>query len=297
MRAGWVFLVGCARPAPPVLEATAPPAEVCDVVRWHERASAPLRARIDGREVGVIADHGDRTEVIAEIGRGLLVAGDVADRKFDRVVARETALASAPGGAEMPGVLVARGTAVTGDGAWSRLQLGVPIAIAGYVPHAATARTWERAAKPADATLELPAFTDVFATTAPAAQPIAGIAGDARVVDHLRDAGSGWLAIDAHDGNVRISGFVRPARRSPLSGTYDFSDDTIEGDLVHPDGRAPHVEAGCLYASPDERASVVAISDGNLRGTPTGNGWIEVRIAAPWGRVVGYGRVALSSER
>lgn len=284
MRAGWVFLVACARPtAPPVLEATAPRAEVCDVARWHERASAPLRARIEGREVAVVAEHGDRTEVIAEMGRGLLIGGEVAHGKFDRVVVRETAIA--------PGLFAEPGVAVDPTGT---VQLTNPIFADGHVDRGAVGRRWERR-QVAAAPFELSHEVHVYAKPDVMSDGVAIIASGYRVIDRMNDAGNGWLAIDAHDDSARVTGFARPIAPSNLLGTYDFSDDTIVGDLVQPQGRPPRIEPGCLYASPDARASVVGITDGDLRGTPLGNGWLEVRIAAPWGRVVGYGRA--SSER
>ncbi|MBV8757836.1 MAG: hypothetical protein JO257_11185 [Deltaproteobacteria bacterium] len=305
MRLGCVLLlVGCARPVPPpVLESPAPVGiaplfESCDVGLWHERASAPLRARIHGHEVAVIGEHGDRTRVVAQLWRGALVGGEVAHDQLARVVVRETALAAGPGSAALGELFIAPGTEVTGDGAWLRVEERGAIAVEGFVPRGATAQLWEQGAGGVNENAsELPASADVFATTDLAAQPIARIASGYRVVDRVRDAGAGWLAIDAHDARVRVSGFIRPPVRSPLAGTYDFSDDTVEGELIRPAPGPPRVEAGCIYARPDEHASVVAVTDGELRGTPTRDGWAEVRIAAPWGRVVGYARIAASDVR
>ena len=230
-----------------------------------------------------MAEHGERTEVIAEMARGLLVGGEVANRRFDRVVVRETAIA--------PGLFVEPGVAVDATGT---VQLSNPIFADGHVERGAVGRRWERR-QVAAAPFELSHEVHVYAKPDVMSDGVAIIASGYRVIDRMDDAGNGWLAIEAHDDDARVSGFARPIAPSVLTGTYDFSDDTIEGDLVVPQTRPPRVEAGCLYARPDEHAAVVGITDGDLRGTPTGNGWIEVRLAAPWGRVVGYGRA--SSER
>jgi hypothetical protein len=287
VRAGWVlFAAACAPPPPPpVLEATAPTAEVCDVARWHERASAPLRARIGSFDVAVVAEHGERAEVVVEWPRGVLLGGMVSERRFERVVVRETSIA--------PGVFVEPGVAVDDTGA---VQTANPIVADGRVAAGAIGRMWTRRAVP-DAPFELSHEVHVYAKPDVMSDGVAIIAAGYRVIDRMDDAGNGWLAIEAHDASARVIGFARPIMPTGLAGTYDFSDDTIEGDLVRPEPPRPTAAAGCLYASPDVRARVVGVSDGTLIGKPAGNGWIEVRLAAPWGRIVGYGRAAASSER
>jgi hypothetical protein len=279
-----LFAAACARPpAPPVLESRpSEPTEGCDVATWHERASAPVHARLQGSEVAVVAEHGDRADVVLEWPRGVLLGTTVAEARFDRVVVHETSIA--------PGLFVEPGVAVDASGA---VQLANPIFADGRVPREAIGRLWARR-EVSEAPFELSHEVHVYARPDVMSDGVAIIASGYRVIDRMDDAGNGWLAIEAHDASARVTGFARPIARTSLAGTYDFSDDTIEGELVHPDGRPPHVEAGCLYARADEHARVIGVSDGTLIGKPAGNGWLEVRIAAPWGRVVGYGRASSS---
>lgn len=286
MRLGWVLLVGCARaPAAPVLEASAPRFASCEVARWRERASVPVRASISGNEVAVVDVHGDRVEVVAEVEPGLLVDGEVAEQGLDRVVTHEVEIAH--------GVVVQPGLLVDPTGA---VETGVPIYANGSVPRSATGRYWQRRAPATAAPYALSHEAHVYDAPRLDAEGVAIVLDTYRVVDRLDDLGNGWLAIDAHTAAVRVHGFVHPIVHTTLHGTYDFSDDAIEGVLVVPPQPVrPRVEAGCLYQALDDHAAVVGVSDGSVRGTAVGNGWVEVRIAAPWGRVIGYGRA--SSER
>lgn len=233
----------------------------------------------------MVAEPGERADVIVEWGRGVLLAGTVSEASFERVVVRETAIA--------PGLFIEPGVAVDATGG---VQLNHPIFADGHVEPAAVGRQWERR-HVAEAPFELTHEVHVYAKRDVMSDGVAIIAAGYRVIDRMDDAGNGWLAIEAHDDTARVRGFGRPIVHTGLVTDDDFSGDTVKGELVPPEPPRPHARAGCLYARPDEHASVVGVSDGTLLGTPTGNGWVEVRIAAPWGRVVGYGRSVVSSER
>jgi hypothetical protein len=250
---------------------------------------APLRARINGQEVTLGEERGGRTEVIARFGLDFIIAGEVADDRFDRVVTREVALQRAPAGPAVAGVMIEPGVVVERALA---IHTSPPIEVAGFVPPAATGRHWDLRDERADgrtrAAHQLPSSGEVFDGPA-AVEPIAEIRGDDAVVDVLEDGPPGWNRVEAHDASVRVVGFITVQRPSMFAGQYDFSDDTVEGELVVPAGRREIVAGpGCLRARPDDGAAIVGVASAPVRSRRVLGRWVELRLAAPWGTVVGY---------
>jgi hypothetical protein len=91
-----------------------------------------------------------------------------------------------------------------------------------------------------------------------------------------------------------VTGWTQVPHPSALHNIYDFSDATIEGELVRPDNAPapPHAGPGCIRARPREGAPILGIVTGAMMGRRISDGWLEGRLAAPWGRVDGYVRVA-----
>jgi hypothetical protein len=82
-----------------------------------------------------------------------------------------------------------------------------------------------------------------------------------------------------HSG-LGVTGWVEPPPPpSPPSAhrhvydVYDFSDDTIEGELVRP---------------ASARAPVIGVVTGELTGTPETGDWMRVELFTPWGHVTGH---------
>lgn len=306
VRIAIVFVLAACSAAPPppstVLEARAPElAQTCDLAAWQQRATSPGRARIAGREV-IVVRHGDgRSEVLAWIGRDLLVGANVSDDRLDRVVTHETAVAREPGGPWLTGVFAEPGLATTGSGDWLAVQADPPFEVTGFVPRAATGTRWVHDV-PADGSAPVPrhsleGHTEVLAAPAFGAEQVAAIMGGYEVVDRQEDGPPGWQRIEAHAPGIRVTGWAEVRRPSPLHGVYDFSDDTIEGDLVRPDGVSapPHARPGCVRARARDDAPIVGVVTGTITGRRFAAGWLEGRVDAPWGRVDGYVRDAPST--
>ena len=182
-------------------------------------SDSPGRARIAGSDV-IVVSHGDgRSEVLAWIGRDLLVGANVSDDRLDRVVTHETGIARAPGGPWVPGVLAEPGLATTGSGEWLAVEANPPFEVTGFVPRAATGTRWVHDA-PAVAGLPAPrhsleGHTEVFATPAFGAEQVAAILAGYEVVDRQEDGPPGWQRIEAHGPGIRVSGMDRGQAPEP----------------------------------------------------------------------------------
>ena len=300
MRIAVAFVLAACTPSTkrPPLEARAPTHdEPCDVGAWKALATSPRRARISGREVIVVAERGDRTQVVAWLGRSILVGTDVSGERLDRVVTHENAVARAPGGPWLPGVVAEPGLAASGSGAWLAVHSDSPLEVIGFVPRAATGRLWEAHDAPVTGS-SLPAHAELLAAPAFGAEQVASITGGYDIVDRVEPGPAGWQRVEAHTGAVRVEGWTEVPRPSPLHNIYDFSDDTIEGDLVYPDGMParPHAEPGCIRARPDDGAPVLGIVTDAVWGRSFSAGWLEGSVDAPWGRIDGYVRGAVSTD-
>ena len=66
---------------------------------------------------------------------------------------------------------------------------------------------------------------------------------------------------------------------------------------MRPDGVSapPQAGPGCIRARPRDGAPIVGVVTGTITGRRFAAGWLEVRLAAPWGRVDGYVRAAAST--
>jgi hypothetical protein len=165
----------------------------------------------------------------------------------------------------------------------------------GYVPASATGRVWDAQPPPDRNGRRLGFSGDVLVEPVATAQHVAVIAGGDYVIDSLDPGPAGWLKVTARDAQVHVAGWVAvppPRSPSPLLHTYDFSDDTIEGDLVKPDAVTQRVRIapGCLRAGPSERATVVGLATQPIIAMPATGDWLHVVIETPWGQVDDYGR-------
>jgi hypothetical protein len=291
-----LLLAACTRPAPAPVLAGRSVDVLCDEAAWQHLASSPLRARVGDRDVIVVEEHaGWSSIVIRDTGR--ILAGEVRDGRLARVVKRETPVWDGPGGSPLPGLVVEPGTPVSGSGAWLEVHVAAPINVGGYVPADVVGRIWEATPWPDTYRRWLGFYGDVLGAPSATAQHVAGITGGERVVDSIEPGPAGWLKVTASDPQVHVTGWVAvPPPRPPATvHTYEFSDDAIEGELVHPDGnRGLHITPDCLRASPSDRAAVVGIATEPLPGTPAADGWLRVETDTPWGRVEAYGHAAPS---
>ncbi len=289
-----IVLAGCSPPAsvPAHVLAGRPDADPCDEAAWQHLASSPLRARVGDGDVVVVEEHAGRSLII-DRGPRMILAGEVPDGRLARVVTRETPVWELPGRA-VPGLIVEPGTAVHGSGDWLEVHETYPIDVRGYVPASATGRVWEAGPPPDMNGRRLGFYGDVHAAPVATAQHVAGITGGDPVVDSIEPGPSGWLKVTASDAQVHVAGWVAippPRPPSPLLHTYEFSDDSIEGELIYPEGhgRGQRIAPDCLRASPSDRAAVVGIATEPLDGTPATDGWLRVETDTPWGRVEAYG--------
>jgi hypothetical protein len=161
------------------------------------------------------------------------------------------------------------------------------------LPASATGRVWEAGPPPGTNGRRLGFYGDVVGQPLASAQHVAGITGGDPVVDSIEPGPAGWLKITASDAQVRVTGWVAiPPPRPPATvHTYELSDDSIEGELVYPEGhgRGERIAPDCLRASPSDRAAVVGIATEPLAGTPAADGWLRVETDTPWGRGEAYG--------
>jgi hypothetical protein len=295
----------CSRPQPPPIPANRPAStDVCDVAAWRAQAGSSMRARFDDRDLVVVDSCYGVSRVIAQLP-GAIVASTLSDRALTRVVTRETPLWEAPGGPPLPGIFVEPGVPVTGDGDWRRIEPAMPIEAYGYVPARATGTLWTAHALPVGNGQKIGHYVEVVAEPTAGATHLADVQGFDPVFDRIEAGPGGWRHVTAHDTSIRVTGWVAPAAPPPPSrqrSIYDFSDDVIEGDLVHPEGEDGNamgpespprpLAAGCIRARPDDASPVIGVVDGELAGTREGDGWVRVELWTPWGRVVGHAHEA-----
>lgn len=303
-----ILLVLCAcsgRPAPRTLaNRTAP--EVCDAGAWRAQATSRLRVRLHDRDL-IVVDSGHGVTRVVTLLRGAIVTTTVDNRTLDRVVTRETPLWDAPGGPPLPGIFAEPGVAATGTGAWRHVAATIAIMANGYVPVEATGLSWTAAPLRLDGK-KLGRYGRVHTEPRADAMEIADIAPSEPAYDQIDVGPGGWLHVTASDPAVRVTGWVEPppppSPPGPLRHTYDFSSDTIEGDLVRPEGedggtgdvhRRP-LATGCIRAHPEDGAEVIGVVTGDLEGVAVDGGWLRVELATEWGPVTGYAQYDAKAE-
>jgi len=299
-----VVVFACSRPqAPPPALANRPASGDCDAAMFRAQAISPMRERLGDRELVVADSCYGVSRVVAKLPAAIVTA-TVNDHRLSRVVTRETPLWAAPGGAPLPGVVVEPGVEVTGAGDWSSVAPKVAIEAGGYVPTSATGLLWSAQPPPGTDGKKLGRYAEVFADPTPTAEHLASIPGSEPVFDRIDPGPAGWLHVTASDEAIRVTGWVAPPPPprppSALQHVYDFSDDVIEGDLVHPEGEdgdlpgpiaSPHpLATGCIRSRPDDGGSVIGVVTGDLPGDLEDDGWVRVDLATPWGPVTGHAR-------
>jgi hypothetical protein len=255
-----------------------------------------MRERLADRDLVVVDSCYGVSRVVAKLPAAI-VATTISDRRLTRVVTRETPLWQAPG-YQLPGIVIEPGVPVRGSGDWLNIEPGLGIAATGYVPASATGTLWTAQPPPSGSGKKLDRYARVLTEPTSWATPLADIPGSEPVFDQIEPGPNGWLHVTASDASIRVTGWVEPPPPpSPPSAhrhvydVYDFSDDTIEGELVKPDGetvpRKPHA-IGCIRARADDTSPVIGVVTGELTGTPETGDWVRVELFTPWGHVTGH---------
>jgi hypothetical protein len=264
--------------------------DTCDTIRWRVYAETSWRARVAGDDVLVIGSRGDAIEVLAKDGK-YLVRGIVPVDTLARVVTRETPLRPAPGAAPLfandaVGTFAEPGSPVSGSGAWLAVK-DRDLAVTGFVAADVTGWIWQQPPR-RDVDRWFEERAQVLWEPRDGAAQMAEIDRNAPVVERLNERPDGWRFIDARDGQVRVWGWIAPRRgpAPPHTHTYDFSGDTIEEDLLQPEGDPIPCDVECIRREPDDGAEVIGID--RCTGGSRSDGWARVELSTPWGVVVGY---------
>jgi hypothetical protein len=151
------------------------------------------------------------------------------------VVAREVPLSSSPG-AEPCGVYLEPGFPLPPTVAsWISVHLDHPVAIDGWVPSSARGVSRDRPFA-TRANVQLQPF--VLVHDAPAIDSSVVAIFDEGALALPGQPGT-WVAVDAVADRVRVVGWAVVPEvdlTRPKVKVFDFSGDTIEGDLVRPEG-------------------------------------------------------------
>lgn len=152
------------------------------------------------------------------------------------VVAREVPLSPSPG-ADPLGVWLEPGFPLPATVAsWLRVHVDHPVAIDGWVPCSARGVAVTQPEQQPRADVRHQAFVLVY--DAPARDGSVVAMFDEGALFLAGDPGA-WVAVDTTISRVRVSGWAEVPEVSltrPNVKVFDFSDDTIEGDLVKPEG-------------------------------------------------------------
>jgi hypothetical protein len=148
------------------------------------------------------------------------------------VAIREVALVPAPGALPV-GVMLEPGYPLPPTVAsWLHVHQDHPIRVDGWVPSSARGLFWqERALDLGDRV-----SADIAVVIRDAPEPDAAVIAvlDVGISAAIQGEPGSWAPIEAATGRVRVAGWaiVPP----PRVHTFDFEGDTIEGDLVRPEG-------------------------------------------------------------
>lgn len=297
MRAALLLLIaGCAAASPkprPVVSSHAI-AGRCDPAAWHAAFARPARARIGlGPPLGVVARDGDEL-VLADATQGAIVVRRTPIAALARVIVRATEVSPAPGVAPSPeaGVWLEPGFTLPRGAGWLEVGLDNGVHFTGWVPADAGGAVWDEPAPPPRAP-ELAELASVRAAPDAGAPEVASVTAGVPATFAADAPRWGWARVEVRAYDVRVAGWVdrEPVRHGVFGrGTYEFSDDVIEGELVGPKvTRVRAADDTCIRAAPRDDAGALGIVTGPLEiSGDAPPGWRRVVLATVWGRMFGY---------
>jgi hypothetical protein len=291
-----------------------PEAEPCDAPRWRRfaattrrawlvsldeprrhRAGGPPRSAWHPREpVAVLAlDGGDI--YVATLREGVIAARWVAASGLGRAAIAETAVSPAPGAPPDPAVRIRPGYRLPADDQpWLSVKHAPAeldgLELEGFVPAAVRGVTWDEPLQPPwRPTRSVEHIGPLLETPQPGARTRATSGREAAL--EIRGVHAGYWELRARTPRAEVDGFApRPPPRIPSGprGRYEFSEDTIEGELVLPTSPLP--PGTCLYDAPGGEIAgmILGRQPALLRPVTRAPGWSWLELGMVWGTVTYY---------
>lgn len=314
----WILLAGCWQVSPPAASpppapeaALSPAAAPCDASRWRElaattrrawlvsldrphahREAAPARGAWRPREPVAVLDFEGGDVRVATLREDVIVTRWVAVTGLGRAAIAGAAVSPSPGGAPDPAVRIRIGYRLPdGDRPWLSVAHAPTeldgLELHGVVPSAIRGILWDE--PPRAPGLALAMHHDGVILDAPHAGAPARAKVTREAEIQIRGTHPGFWEVTARTPRAEVDGFIPqppPPPPSPAGrNRYDFSDDTIEGELIRPGTPLP---AGtCLHDTPggDVAGMLLAPQPAMLRPLPRAPGWSSLQVATTWGTV------------
>ncbi len=258
------------------------------------RAGARARGAWRSREpVAVLAVAGGDVR-IATLREGLIATRWVAESGLGRAAMREVGVSSVPRAAPDPAVRIKIGYRLPAE-----QQAWLPVTHApdeldglelhGFVPAGIRGVTWEEPVR-APAASVIRRDGEILEAPHAGARVRATVTRDAEI--EIRGDRPAFWEVTARTPRAEVDGFLAkpPPRPSATRsyGSYDFSDETIEGELVRPDGPLP--PDTCLHDAPGGEVSgmILGRQSARTRPVPSAPGWVAVELPVVWGTATYY---------
>jgi hypothetical protein len=244
--------------------------------------------------VAVLALDGTDAHV-ATVREGLIVARWVAASGLGHAAIAAAAVSPAPGAAPDPAVRIRPGHRLPdADSPWLSVARAPAeldgLELVGFVPARLRGLTWDEP-PPAPPPARV-VHRDDLILDAPhaAARPRAKVTREAAI--EIRGTRSGYWEITARTPRAEVDGFIPlpppPRPRPSRIGGYEFSEDSIEGELVLPPSPLP--PDTCLHDAPGGEVvgMILGPQPATLRPAPRAPGWSAVELATTWGIATYY---------
>jgi len=305
---GILVVVGCGSsprrsPAPVIAKPTCSPAAWRQAAESTQRAwlvsldpphthpAAPIGRHAQYHRIPVTVIETDGEDVlIATSTPGAIVTRWVPTSALGRAAMAPASVSPAPGATPDPAVRIGIGYKLPASGdAWPSVRHSAAeitgLELFGVVPVELRGVVWDEPRR--NDTRRGWHHAGVIRSAPRADAPIlAKVTYEAEI--DIRGHHNNWFEVTARTAHAAVDGYLErpppPPPRPSRPGSYEFSDESIEGELVVP--ASPLAAGTCLYDAPNGNAVGMILGHQPAEPRPASRpGWVQLELATLWGGV------------